>query len=1483
MDPLDTQQYGHQVYEHAVYEHATVLGMDVEEDAEYLWLAEEALNAELPSEWEPRISDAPDTAGHTYYYNDRTGESTWIHPVDAEYRERFQRMKAEHADRLRNHGSNVVGLSSTVDSRLAGSAIAIGAAFSPPTGPRRHLADSGIDYGSLGLQYGSPGSAISEVDTSGRGLDTSGVVASPQVLRTSEPAPPSSTSTSAPAASEAASGAPSGVASGQPIQAVLPSKPAVSSGISSAVGAASALPSTATAASLSSSSSVAAVAAASALASSRSSASSTSKLAAAKLDFGIDLSGDFDDDDVDGIFPSDSDTSGAAAGGGRRDAGAGGGTRRAVGVGPAAHAVAVPAAQAAPVATPALLAASSALSPLVGIDDTAAAAGTVRPVTRPALLPSSSPASEAHSGGFASAVGGASGSSSTTRSADTHAGSAGGDESLETNHGGATANDATVSMDNEADDDSDTGAGVDEGDHVGSYSVQELRMHLRAALQRESAGRSRAEAMSLQLEKAHAAVSAFKARCEESETKCAEFAETVMALDDENGGLKSQLESALARSARQNSTGEAAASAGDVAGVESTQQQIAVLEDALQELRSRITTEHETATAAEAALAAAKQRVSALETEIDGYKSRLGTVEGSQSRHMRSLEDTLQTVSKEKAEFESKYNAESAARMKLVAEKESTVAALKAEIESVKTGFRSDIAALRKALDAAQTEGDEVKQQLDATRSELTSKIDSVTKQSELSLEAAVDASRTALRALQDENISKISAIEAQHAAAVKELQDRHAALVADSDAVVKQKHAHRIEAEATARAEAATLKGQCDALTDQVSQLTQQLTDEKQKAVDAEARIDAVRLEFAAMHAEALNQLQATSRASLNAAHASVDALQTELAGVKSQLESEQRDRLQAKTAIVELEEKLAAARAEISSSNTRIEQLKTLLTLLQDADRHAQLEAAIAVRDASVSDLNHQLERAKSDLQANTASAEALLELHKAEAQQALHTALAAAASAADDRWNAEIARVTREAVQGKADAEARALQLTAEVQRLQDSLSVTSASELKLRREVTEVRTAKSELAELLSAARVDIASLQQRLQNSESMRADAESKQRNFVERLADMQASRYGGGGSAALQSLSSSRVTGRGYTSPTPSDAAAPSSFGGGFIPAAPYSSSTNISRMRTSSSEPALGRSSSTYSHSAAPHMHASTATSVAHTHGSAAVAATIRAVNSGDETLIAATRHFSGLSATTASILAELGIGIHTSRKSAPTSASPAAENDGIGGLGVAPAPADSAKATDVLDDLPSPLKLAHPAATADAPDVHRPAAYSPATAQHADDGMADNRASADVATPASTPPHSRANIQQRDDAAGGTGSAPPDVAADDDGDGDGAAASSPALSLSQLHPSAAATSAAPAPLAAAAAWAPTMTSTSVTAAQPPQPASQPTAASFSYSYPSASPWPSTPPIPPPTRSRISLNLQSPSLRAKAAAYGHVSASTAGAGAVS
>ncbi|KAM3875303.1 uncharacterized protein cep164 [Diretmus argenteus] len=68
--------------EQEIHEYAREIGIDPNSEPELLWLAREGIVAPLPTEWKP----CQDVTGDVYYFNFTTGQSTWDHPCDEQYR-----------------------------------------------------------------------------------------------------------------------------------------------------------------------------------------------------------------------------------------------------------------------------------------------------------------------------------------------------------------------------------------------------------------------------------------------------------------------------------------------------------------------------------------------------------------------------------------------------------------------------------------------------------------------------------------------------------------------------------------------------------------------------------------------------------------------------------------------------------------------------------------------------------------------------------------------------------------------------------------------------------------------------------------------------------------------------------------------------------------------------------------------------------------------------------------------------------------------------------------------------------------------------------------------------------------------------------------------------------------------------------------------------------------------------------------------------
>lgn len=76
--------------ESEVVEYAKWLGMDLDADKDLFWIAREGLMAPLPKDWKPcKTKDTDDI----YYFNFMTGESTWDHPCDGFYKQKYEEEK----------------------------------------------------------------------------------------------------------------------------------------------------------------------------------------------------------------------------------------------------------------------------------------------------------------------------------------------------------------------------------------------------------------------------------------------------------------------------------------------------------------------------------------------------------------------------------------------------------------------------------------------------------------------------------------------------------------------------------------------------------------------------------------------------------------------------------------------------------------------------------------------------------------------------------------------------------------------------------------------------------------------------------------------------------------------------------------------------------------------------------------------------------------------------------------------------------------------------------------------------------------------------------------------------------------------------------------------------------------------------------------------------------------------------------------------
>lgn len=72
-----------------IVEYGKWLGMKLPEDNAFLWIAREGLKAPLPENWKACQSDK----NELYYFNFKTGQSIWDHPMDEHFKELFKNEK----------------------------------------------------------------------------------------------------------------------------------------------------------------------------------------------------------------------------------------------------------------------------------------------------------------------------------------------------------------------------------------------------------------------------------------------------------------------------------------------------------------------------------------------------------------------------------------------------------------------------------------------------------------------------------------------------------------------------------------------------------------------------------------------------------------------------------------------------------------------------------------------------------------------------------------------------------------------------------------------------------------------------------------------------------------------------------------------------------------------------------------------------------------------------------------------------------------------------------------------------------------------------------------------------------------------------------------------------------------------------------------------------------------------------------------------
>lgn len=101
-DPISK---GYEPSEEQLREYMDWLGGDFNEDQDLIYIAHEALTAPLPPDWKMYRKKSEEET--FFYFNNKTGESIWDHPVDKYYRDIFKQKKMEKEERKRKEIQNV--------------------------------------------------------------------------------------------------------------------------------------------------------------------------------------------------------------------------------------------------------------------------------------------------------------------------------------------------------------------------------------------------------------------------------------------------------------------------------------------------------------------------------------------------------------------------------------------------------------------------------------------------------------------------------------------------------------------------------------------------------------------------------------------------------------------------------------------------------------------------------------------------------------------------------------------------------------------------------------------------------------------------------------------------------------------------------------------------------------------------------------------------------------------------------------------------------------------------------------------------------------------------------------------------------------------------------------------------------------------------------------------------------------------------------
>jgi hypothetical protein len=121
---ISDQNDNYEPSEQEIIEYIEWLGGNPTSDRDLFWIARDALKAPIPPGW--KLYQRRDGSGEPFYFNEKTGESLWDHPLDKQFKEKFaaEKRKKSNPDALDTKAKPLPPGSSPTDSSPAQNPVA---------------------------------------------------------------------------------------------------------------------------------------------------------------------------------------------------------------------------------------------------------------------------------------------------------------------------------------------------------------------------------------------------------------------------------------------------------------------------------------------------------------------------------------------------------------------------------------------------------------------------------------------------------------------------------------------------------------------------------------------------------------------------------------------------------------------------------------------------------------------------------------------------------------------------------------------------------------------------------------------------------------------------------------------------------------------------------------------------------------------------------------------------------------------------------------------------------------------------------------------------------------------------------------------------------------------------------------------------------------------------------------------------------------